>query len=185
MLQALLMACEPGSPYRNISDRTVGVVFLGVPHRGYNKVGWALAALYKLVGYGADLLNLKKGSPELDKLHDRFLSSYKAIDCICFYECEPEYMFGISIGPVFHPDFTVLLSGSKWPSILQVVDKHSATIAGNNYNIGLEADHRGINKFKSIADLNYIKVLEKLKMLVNSAPYTLKRGNCPPLSVAS
>jgi len=31
MLQALLTASEKGSPYRNISDRAVGVVFLGVP----------------------------------------------------------------------------------------------------------------------------------------------------------
>jgi len=117
MLQALLTASEKGSPYRNISDRAVGVVFLGVPHKGSNKLlhslGWALAALFKLVGSRADLLDLAKGSPELDKLHDRFLSSYKAIDCMCFYECVPEYMFGISIGPVFRPDPTIHFLGSK------------------------------------------------------------------------
>jgi len=117
MLQALLTACEKGSPYRNISDRAVGVVFLGVPHKGSNKLlhrlGWALAALCKLLGSRTDLLNLAKGSPELDKLHDRFLSSYKAIDCICFYECVPEYTFGISIGPVFCPDSRINLLNSK------------------------------------------------------------------------
>ena len=105
MLQALLTACEKGSTYRNISDRAVGVVFLGVPHKGSNRLlhrlGWALATLRKLFGSRTDLLNLTGGSPELDKLHDRFLSSYKAIDCMCFYECMPEYTFGISIGPVF------------------------------------------------------------------------------------
>jgi hypothetical protein len=112
MLQALLTACENGSPYRNISDRTVGVVFLGVPHKGSNKflhrLGWSLATLYKLFGSRTDLLNLVKGSPELDKLHHRFLSSFKAIDCMCFYECVPEYMFGISIGPVIRPDSGIL-----------------------------------------------------------------------------
>ena len=112
VLQALLMACEKGSPYRNISDRAVGVVFLGVPHKGSNKLlhrlGWAMATLYKLSGSRIDLLNLAKGSPELDKLHDRFLSSYRAIDCMCFYECVPEYMFGISISPVFRPDSSIL-----------------------------------------------------------------------------
>jgi hypothetical protein len=40
----------------------------------------------------------------------------------------------------------------------------------------LEADHRGINKFESNADPNYIKVLEKLKRLVDSAPEILRRG---------
>ena len=101
------MAGGKGSRYRNISDRAVGVVFLGVPHHGSNKLlhrlGWSLAGLYKLSGSRTDLLNLAKGSPELDKLHDGFLSSYKAMDCICFYECVPEYTFGISIGPVFGP----------------------------------------------------------------------------------
>jgi len=79
----LLTASEKGSPYRNISDHTVGVVFLGVPHRGSNKLlhglGWTLATLHKLAGSRADSLDLVKGSPELDKLHGRFLSSYKAI----------------------------------------------------------------------------------------------------------
>jgi hypothetical protein len=94
-------------------------------------------------------------------------------------------MFGISIGPVFRPESIVLRPSSKWPSVLQVVDEHSATIAGSPNNVGLEADHRGINKFESIADPNYIQVLEKLKRLVDSAPYILKRGNYPSLPVTS
>ena len=101
------MAGGKGSRYKNISGCAVGIVFLGVPHHGSNTflhcVGWALAFLYKLLGSRSDLLSLAKGSPELDKLHDGFLSSYKAIDCICFYECVPEYTFGVSIGPVFDP----------------------------------------------------------------------------------
>jgi len=103
--QALVMAGGKGSRYRNISDRAVGIIFLGVPHHGSNtllhRVGWALAALYKLSESRTDLLSLAKGSPELDRLHDGFLLSYKTVDCICFYECVPEYAFGISIGPVF------------------------------------------------------------------------------------
>ena len=117
MLQALLTAYENGSYYRNISDRTIGVVFLGVPHRGYNKLPrppeWSFAALHKLVGPGADLLNFAKGSLGLDKLHDQFLSRYEAIDCISFYESVPEYTFGISTGPVFRPDPTALLPDFK------------------------------------------------------------------------
>jgi hypothetical protein len=46
----------------------------------------------------------------------------------------------------------------------------------------LEADHRGINKFESNADPNYIKVLEKLKRLVNSAPNILRRGTATSLA---
>jgi hypothetical protein len=99
------MAGGKGSRYRNISDRAVGIVFLGVPHHGSNtflhSLGWTLATVFRLYGSKTDLLNLAKGSPELDKLHHAFLSSYKAIDCVCFYECVPEYKFGVSIGLVF------------------------------------------------------------------------------------
>ena len=59
---------------------------------------------------------------------------------------------------------------------VKVVNEKSATIAGNADNIGLEADHRGINKFGSRADPNYLKVLEKLRRLVDNAPGILKRG---------
>ena len=117
MLQALLTASEKGSPYKNISDRAVGVVFLGVPHKGSNKLlyglGWAKATLCGLFGSRTELLDIAKGSPELDKLHDRFLSTHKTVDCICFYECVPEYKFGISIGPVFRPHSTIIFPSSK------------------------------------------------------------------------
>ena len=59
---------------------------------------------------------------------------------------------------------------------VKVVNEKSATIAGNADNIGLEADHRGINKFGSRVDPNYLKVLEKLRRLVDNAPSILKRG---------
>ena len=90
------------------------MVFLGVPHKGSNKLlhrlGWARSILYKLLGSRTDLLDIANGSPDLEKLHDRFLSSYRAIDFMCFYECVPEYMFGISIGPVFRLDLILLSS---------------------------------------------------------------------------
>jgi hypothetical protein len=49
----------------------------------------------------------------------------------------------------------------------------------------LETDHRGINKFESNVDPNYIKVLEKLQRLVESAPDILKRGTDPSPPVAN
>jgi hypothetical protein len=76
------MAGGKESPYRNISDRAAGVVvILGRTAPRFKQVmhclGWVLAALYpyKLFGSRTDLLSLAKGSPELDTLHDRFLSS--------------------------------------------------------------------------------------------------------------
>jgi len=46
----------------------------------------------------------------------------------------------------------------------------------------LEADHRGINKFESNTDPNYVRVLDKLKGLVDSAPDILKRGTPPSIA---
>ncbi|KAF8454692.1 hypothetical protein BDZ91DRAFT_786504 [Kalaharituber pfeilii] len=158
--QALIIAGAKGSPYKNISDRTTGVIFLGVPHLGSNKLltflGWLQATFCKLFGSRIDLLNLANRSPELDKLHHQFLSSYKDIDCICFYESIPEYILGISLGPT--------------------VDERSATISGNLHNIGLATDHRGLNKFQSREDQNYLKVLKRLKGLVDGAPEALKKA---------
>ena len=48
----------------------------------------------------------------------------------------------------------------------------------------MEADHRGINKFESDTDPNYLKVLEKLKKLVDSAPEVSKRVAAPSLPTA-
>jgi len=42
-----------------------------------------------------------------------------------------------------------------------------------------------MNKFGSNVDSNYIKVLEKLRRLVDSGPDILKRGTAPSMSVVS
>jgi hypothetical protein len=68
------------------------------------------------------------------------------------------------------------ISGLNNHLYVKVVDEKSATISGNPNNIGLETNHRGINKFGSRADPNYLKVLEKLRRLVDDAPAILKRG---------
>ncbi len=45
--------------------------------------------------------------------------------------------------------------------------ERSASIAGK-VNIGLETDHRGINKFLSREDQNYQRVLREIKRLLSS-----------------
>ena len=70
----------------------------------------------------------------------------------------------------------------------QVVKEQSATIPGHVdkiSNIGLDADHRGINKFGSVNDENYLKVLAEVKKFVDDVPEALVRGNpqLPSLSM--
>ncbi|KAF8249136.1 hypothetical protein K440DRAFT_641496 [Wilcoxina mikolae CBS 423.85] len=158
--QALIKAGERNSLHRNIADSTIATVFLGVPHQGSNRVlhriGSYVAFLNKPFGSRTDLLDLVQGSSDLYNLHCQFLSNYRSINCICFYECVPEYLLGIDIG--------------------RVVSEKSAIIPGHQ-NIGLNTDHRGINKFESVDDKSYIRVLPKIRKLVDDAPATLRRAN--------
>ena len=66
-----------------------------------HRIASYVAFLNKPFGSRTDLLDLVEGSTDLDKLHHRFLSDYKSISCICFYECVPEYVLGVDIGRVF------------------------------------------------------------------------------------
>jgi hypothetical protein len=72
----------------------------------------------------------------------------------------------VSLSDRYFAQTPVFFPGLIKPSV-KVVDENSATIPGKPYNGGLEADYRGINKFESNADPNYVKVLEKLKRLVD------------------
>lgn len=49
------------------------------------------------------------------------------------------------------------------------MNEKSAAIVGNKHNVGLAADHRGMNKFESSKDPNYVKVLERLKGILDSS----------------
>ena len=66
-----------------------------------HRIASYVAFLNKPFGSRTDLLDLVEGSTDLDKLHHQFLSDYKSISCICFYECVPEYVLGVDIGRVF------------------------------------------------------------------------------------
>ena len=55
-----------------------------------------------LAPFGArrDLLELLKDPVQLWTLEHEFHLAYGNINCICFYECKPEYIMGLDIGPV-------------------------------------------------------------------------------------
>ncbi len=77
---------------------------MGTPHQGANGILPALGTLKAVAGaaFGArgDLLELLKDQEQLWRLDHEFHSAYGNIGCICFYECVPEYIMGLSIGPV-------------------------------------------------------------------------------------
>ena len=62
--------------------------------------------------------------------------------------------------------------------------EHSASMVGK-VNIGLETDHRGMNKFVSRKDHNYHRVLSQIKHLViESAPTPITLVKAPPMGIS-
>ena len=61
--------------------------------------------------------------------------------------------------------------------------ERSASMVGK-VNIGLETDHRGMNKFVSRNDQNYKRVLSQIKRLIESAPTPVTRAKSPSASFA-
>ena len=103
-LQALVLAARQGNEYQDIVASTRGCIFLGTPHQGANGIlplvgSWHATALAPF-GARRDLLKLLRDPVQLRALEYEFHSLYGNLSCICFYECKPEYVIGLSIGPV-------------------------------------------------------------------------------------
>lgn len=100
----MVEAGKRDSEHGSIADSTTAVVFLGVPHQGFNgivhRIGASIGFLLKPFGSRTDLLDLAAGSSGLDELHYDFLKMYGRINCACFFECVPECVFGVDIGTV-------------------------------------------------------------------------------------
>ena len=77
---------------------------MGTPHQGANGIVPALGSLkaMALASFGArgDLLKLLRDPDELRTLDHEFHSAYGNLSCTCFYECKPEYIIGLNVGPV-------------------------------------------------------------------------------------
>ena len=77
---------------------------MGTPHQGANGILPLLGLLQAmtLAPFGArgDLLMLLRDPDQLRTLDHEFHYAYGNLSCICFYECKPEYVMGLSIGPV-------------------------------------------------------------------------------------
>ena len=104
LIQALVLAARQGSEYQEIAASTTSCIFLGTPHQGANGIlpvlgSWQAVAMAPF-GARGDLLKLLRDPVQLRALDHEFHSVYGNLNCICFYECKPEYAMGLSIGPV-------------------------------------------------------------------------------------
>ena len=99
-----MLAAQQNSGHQGTAASIRGCVFLGTPHQGTNGILPVLGSLQAmaLAPFGArgDLLKLLRDPDQLRILDHEFHSAYGNLKCICFYECKPEYVMGLSIGPV-------------------------------------------------------------------------------------
>ena len=99
-----MLAAQRNSGHQGIAASTGGCIFLGTPHQGANGILPALGSLQAMAwapfGARGDLLKLLRDPDQLWTLDHEFHSAYGNLSCICFYECKPEYIMGLSVGLV-------------------------------------------------------------------------------------
>ena len=147
MKKALVIGKEanPGTDQRLVADSTDGAIFFGTPHKGSNFAlfGTLLSYFSYWRGSRTDLLEfLTPSSKELEDLQSSFLRAFSHLYICNFFETKPLFLLNI---PLY-----------------LVVSKDSATIDGRQ-SIPIEATHRGLNKFESVEDENYVRVRREIQ----------------------
>ncbi|KLO95266.1 unnamed protein product [Fusarium fujikuroi] len=151
---------RPTQNYHDIWKSTVGIVFMGTPHRGSKQSRSAIAAA-SLLGMFMDtninLLEILNESSELrDRLDEEFqaLQEFRRIPTSCFWEALPSKRGGI------------------------IVPKESATLDGDRGR-AIHADHSSMVKFTSATDEGYKAVRSTIKDMLSIAekqPAPLTQG---------
>ncbi|KFZ17155.1 hypothetical protein V502_04720 [Pseudogymnoascus sp. VKM F-4520 (FW-2644)] len=174
LIEQAIVSSRLHSEYRHIAESTVGVIFLGTPHRGSEAAKWGvlIASLGEVWGSTEQriLKDLQKQSGTLtDRLHD--FSSWlfsESVPVVCYWEqLETDYSARARF-----------LGFMK--SILKemVVDEASACIDGHK-KISLHTDHFKINKFYGKDDPSFLQVYPEIVRMAECAEEMLRRRRSP------
>ncbi|MCJ1357990.1 MAG: hypothetical protein MMC33_007988 [Icmadophila ericetorum] len=158
--------------YPCVIRSTVGVIFLGTPHRGSNSQSKAsvIASIASavLLGEHSSLLKVVEKDSEVlaDLLHDftRTVNTV-SIPLFCFFEQHKS-----DVGKILK------FKGSKMlmPSIKDtVVDENSGCLDGYP-KLGLASDHFHLNRYPNAEDSNYRLVVEEVMRFVDGAQERIK-----------
>lgn len=153
LVKQALVTAKASATYREIKRATYGIAFFATPHRGGNHAGAGdyISRIIRAVlgNENNTIMNaLKKTSGFGDTLKDQFRHQLEDYAFLSFYETRSLSRFGI------------------------IVDKESATLGlpgARETQIGVEADHRGICKFKSYNDSTCKLVVDNVSKLIKNA----------------
>jgi hypothetical protein len=155
--QAILFSRDsPDAHLQGIFNHTIGIAFMGTPHRGSWMSDWAgipTLALGLVKSVNKSLLEiLQTDNQTLELIQANFLSMMRKRqkagqppEVTCFFEELPLPLIGRT-----------------------VVSKESATLAGYN-SITIHADHRGMVRFSSAEENGFKRLLGELVRWVSQA----------------
>ncbi|RYP39454.1 hypothetical protein DL767_002188 [Monosporascus sp. MG133] len=169
LIEQAIVSAPRQSGYSEIAESTVGVIFLGTPHRGSAAATWgALITSLAPPQFTPEkriLEDLEEQSSSLtDRLHDfsRWLF-VESVPVVCFFE-QLVTDYSSRMGAV----------GKLIPFREHVVPETSACIDGHQ-KISLHADHFKINKFYGPDDPSFQLVYPEIKRMARSSQDVL---NC-------
>ncbi|KAF7511786.1 hypothetical protein GJ744_003517 [Endocarpon pusillum] len=159
--QALVNALVHEGPFLYLAISTVGVVFLGTPHRGTKAAKWGelIAKTGSAFGYSTEsriLQDLDRYSETLTNLlHTFSLWLFRfSVPTVCFFE-QHKTNYGKRVAGLM-----------SWEEL--VVDERSACIDGHR-KLALPTDHIRINKYKDENDISFQSVADAIKEMTHGA----------------
>jgi ankyrin repeat protein len=162
-----------GSSFEYIPNSTVGVIFLGTPHRGSAVADWGevITRASQALGLGSDdhiIKDLKAGSDSLtDLLHNFTIWLFRnSVDVVCFFE-QHETNYGDRFGMKLFQ---------------MVVDERSGCIDGHR-KVAMPTDHLKINKFTGRDDLGYRYTYPIIKEMATKGVEKMSRRLRPQQAV--
>ncbi|EXA31563.1 hypothetical protein FOVG_17184 [Fusarium oxysporum f. sp. pisi HDV247] len=173
LIEQTIVSAFRRSEYFEIAESTVGVVFLGTPHRGSAAASWGVLitslAPPQFTVEKRILTDLEEQSSSLtDRLHDfsRWLF-VESVPVVCFFE-QLTTDYSSRMGAV----------GKIIPSRELVVPETSACIDGH-LKISLHADHFKINKFYGPDDPSFKLVYPEIERMARGAQEMLSHRRNP------
>jgi hypothetical protein len=149
--------------YRSINELTVGIIFLGTPHRGSEKASYGRV----LANVATAMMNkptsrlvstLQSNSDSLMRLTSDFKSQLPNYQVASFYETKPMKWFSTPVSLASHFDLDEVNT-----VMTQIVEKCSALLEVHGEDqIPVDANHRDMCKFGARDDPVYEKVFKRI-----------------------